>query len=196
MSMIILDVETTWLDFINCSIISIWAIDLENPNNQFSWECRVFDWAKIEKQALKIIWFTEAQVKDPNKQSLKDLLQKFLLWMSKIEDKTVGWHNVWYFDVRFLEFNAKKVWIEADFGYRTLDLHSVAYTIFVKNWVGIPSWNWYSSLSLDAILSNLWLPKEPKPHLAINWAKFEAEAFSRLLFWKKIFKEFEKYNVK
>jgi hypothetical protein len=36
---------------------------------------------------------------------------------------------------------------------------------------------------------------EPRPHNALNWAKYEAEAFSRYFYGKKLLPEFEKYDI-
>lgn len=39
------------------------------------------------------------------------------------------------------------------------------------------------------------LPNEPIPHNALTGAKMEAEAFSRFIYGKSFFKEFENYPV-
>jgi hypothetical protein len=39
------------------------------------------------------------------------------------------------------------------------------------------------------------LPSEPKPHRAINGARFEAEALSRLLFGRVMFDEFYNHAI-
>lgn len=55
------------------------------------------------------------------------------------------------------------------FGYRSLDLHSVAFAKLGK------------SLSLDRILQTVGLELEPKPHNALTGARLERDAFKRLL---------------
>lgn len=198
--MIVLDIETSWADPYNNSIVSIWAIELENPLNQFYEECKVFNWADIQPKALEVNWFTVEQITDITKQTVWELILNFINWCNGIDDRTVWWHNVGYFDLRFLEENGNKVWIKHNFwllnwNYRTIDLHTVAYSYLVRNNIEIVMKNNQSSLNLDYVLWLVWLPMEPKPHNGLNWAKYEAEAFSRFLYWKILLPEFEKYNL-
>lgn len=198
--MIVLDIETSWADPYSNSIVSIWAIELENPSNLFYEECRIFEWALIQDEALMVNWFSKEEITDVSKKSVNELLLSFMKWCDRIDDRTIWWHNVGYFDLRFLEENSNKCWLKNSFwlinwNYRTIDLHTVAYAYLTKNKLQIPFKNNLSSLNLDFILSLVWLPSEPRPHNALNWAKYEAEAFSRFLYGKKLFEEFKKYDL-
>ena len=198
--MIILDVETSSADPYKGSLVSLWAVELENPKNQFYGECRTYEWADIQEKALEVNWFTVAQITDITKQTVWELIHDFMQWCDMINDRTIWWHNVGYFDLRFLEENWNKAWIKHCFwllnwNYRTLDLHTVAYSHLVRNNIEIPMKNNQSSLNLDYVLWLVWLPMEPKPHNGLNWAKYEAEAFSRFLYWRKLLPEFELYDL-
>lgn len=198
--MIVLDIETSSADPYNWSVLSIWALEFENPENQFYGECRLLDWAEVQEKALEVNWFTLSQIKDDTKQTVYDLLNNFSNWFKNIRDRTIWWHNVGYFDLRFLEENAKKVNAQVEFwllkwNYRTVDLHSVCYSYLISKKIEIPFKNNQSAINLDFVLQLVWLPMEPRPHNWLNWAKYEAEAFSRLLYWRKLLKEFEIFEI-
>jgi hypothetical protein len=50
-------------------------------------------------------------------------------------------------------------------------------------------------LSADTTLKYVGIPPEPKPHHALNGAKYEAEAFSRLIYGKNLLHEFAQFAV-
>ena len=198
--MIILDIETSGADPYRNSIMSIWALELENPDNQFYGECKIIAWDEIQERALEVNWFTVEQITDITKMTVNELILEFMNWSDSIEDQTIWGHNVGYFDLRFMEVNWDRTWLKHNFwlvngNYKTLDLHTVSYEYHKRKWKNIPYKNNLSSLNLDTILGTVWLPTEPKPHNALNGAKYEAEAFSRYFYGKKLLPEFEKYEI-
>ena len=81
-------------------------------------------------------------------------------------------------------------------GYRSVDLHSVAFFHYLINGKKIPQKSdGRSGLNLTAILDYVGLPPEEKPHNGLNGAKLEAEAFSRLIKGKVLLKEYAKHPV-
>jgi hypothetical protein len=52
-----------------------------------------------------------------------------------------------------------------------------------------------SALNSDRVMKYVGIPPEPKPHNALNGAKWEAEAFMRLFYDKNLFPEFKEYPV-
>jgi transposase InsO family protein len=71
----------------------------------------------------------------------------------------------------------------------------MVYMDAIKRGIEIPRKNDRSDLSLGTILHYLGLPEEPKPHHALNGAKYEAEAFSRILYGKNLLSEFAQYSI-
>ena len=67
--MIILDIEASGTNYEKHSIVSIGAFDFDNPSNRFYEECRVWDGANIDEDALEVKGFTEAELRDPNKKT-------------------------------------------------------------------------------------------------------------------------------
>lgn len=192
--MIVADIEATGLDPRKHSILSIGAVELEHPDRQFYAECRMWEGASIMTDALAVNGFTRGECTDPRKHSLEEFMQLFLHWVEQCEDKTLAGHNV-SFDRDFLNDSFARSHIGWHFSYRTLDLHSMAYMDAVRRGIEIPHKNERVELSLDTILKYVGLPEEPKPHIGINGAKYEAEAFSRLLYDRNLLPEFSQYPL-
>ena len=124
--MIFLDVETTGLKKEKHSIASVGAVYLECPNHRFYEECRIWDGAEIEEEALKINGFTRESLADPKKHSLKETMISFLKWASECKDKTLGGENP-FFDREFISSALGRYSIKSPFGARTIDLHTTSY---------------------------------------------------------------------
>ncbi len=192
--MIVADIEATGLDPKKHSILSIGAIELEHPEREFYGECRMWEGASIMTDAIAVNGFTKQECKDPRKHSLGELMQSFLHWVEQCEDKTLAGHSP-SFDRDFLNDSFGRAGIGWHFAYRTLDLHTVAYVDMVKRGIPTPSKNDRTDISSDVIFNYVGIPSEPKPHIGINGAKYEAEAFSRLLYGKNLLPEFAKFPI-
>lgn len=192
--MIIVDAEMSGLNPYKHSIVSLGAVDFARPERQFYGECRIWDGAETDPEALAINGFTEADCHDKNRKSETELIKEFYIWVQDASDKTLAGQNV-SFDREFLNGALKRAGIEWRFSFRNLDLHSVFYLKFLKEGREIPLRDDQSALSLTKILESLGLPPEPKPHIAINGARYEAEAFSRIIRGKNLLPEFTQYPV-
>ncbi len=192
--MIILDVETTGINPYKNSIVSIGAIEFENPSNKIYLECRPFDNAVIEDAALKVNGYTREQLLDQNRMSLKDAITSFIQYVDKIPNKIISGQNV-FFDMSFLKCSIELYNIDYRFATRIIDQHSVCYVSMIKTGYKVPMKNGNSDLNSDLIMEYVGIPVEPKPHIAINGAIWEAEAMSRLLNGKNLLPEFKSYLV-
>jgi len=193
--MLVIDAEFSGLDPRAHSIVSIGAVDFADPERQFYGECRIWDGAHIMPEALAVCGFSEEQVRDPKKQSLEELAQSFHRWVEQSDDRTLAGQNV-ALDRDFLNESFRRAGLEFRFAHRNVDSHSVAFAYFAKKGMPLPKKSDYqSALSLASILTTLGLPPEPKPHIALNGAKLEAEAFSRLMFEKNLLPEFAQYPI-
>ena len=191
--MIFVDVETTGIDNVKNSIVSIGAIDFFNPVNQFYEECQVEEGKEIDSEALEVNGFSEKEIRNPLKKRIEEILRNFIGWAKKIENITLAGHNI-DFDRNFLKEAAKKYRIKWIFGSRIIDLHSTAINDYLMRGRNILIKNKRYDLTSDKIFVYVGLPKEPKPHNSLIGAKMEAEAYSRLIFKKELLKEFEKYK--
>lgn len=192
--MVVIDIETTGLDPLQHSILEIGALDFNNPSNQFYQKCRVFEGAAIDKHALIINGYNDNQLYDLNKQGLEDLLLNFIEWIKPIENKTLAGQNV-DFDILFLNVSLNRCNIDWILGWRKIDLHTLVYCDYLKKGYNPLIKNEVSNLSGDQIMKYVGIPPEPKPHTSINGVKYEAEAFSRLIYGKSLITAFRGYNI-
>lgn len=192
--MIVIDVETTGVDEVKHSILSVGAVDFEHPERQFYEECRAYTGAHIDDDGLAINGFTREQVMDPNKQTDEELIRHFITWALQTEEYTFAGQNP-SFDRDFLQRTANRYHLEWPFAFRTVDQHSVCFTHMIKRGVTPPVIHNHSDLNSDKIMQYVGIPAEIHPHNALNGAKIAAEALSRLLYNKNILPEFKDFPI-
>lgn len=195
--MIVVDVEASGIDPKVCSMVSVGALDLDNPTNRFYGECRVWDGAHIEEGALEVNGFTREEITDPSKQSEADLVHAFIKWGLQVGERTFAGQNV-SFDRDYLFESAKRAGhTDWPFAHRTIDTHTLAHMHMVKRGLTPPTDPVHkrSALNLDAVLVYCGIPEEPQPHNALTGALCHAEVISRLLYDKKLVPEFEQYEI-
>jgi DNA polymerase-3 subunit epsilon len=192
--MIIIDVEASGVSPEKDSLVSVGAVDFADPKRRFYQECRIWDGAHVEDEALRVNGFTVSEISDPKKKTDREVVLDFLAWIETAKEKTIAGHNP-SFDRDFLQASARRYHINWPLAHRTVDLHSIAYFDMFKHNVDRPVINNHSALNLDSILVYLGLPPEPKPHNALNGALLETEAFGRFFYEKPFLPEFERYPM-
>jgi DNA polymerase-3 subunit epsilon len=192
--MIIVDTELTGLDQEKDSLVSIGALDLSNPENQFYGECKIWHGAHVNEDALAVNGFTKEQIVDENKQTDGELVKKFIEWSLTCKEHTLAGQNP-YLDMQFIRNGAKRYHIDWNFAHRTIDQHTLCFMHMIKQGIVPPTDKNRTDLNSDKIMTYVGIPVEPHPHNALNGAKVAAEAISRLLFDKKLLPEFEKYEI-
>lgn len=193
--MIVLDVEASGLDPVKNSVVSVGALDLANPSNRFYMECRVWDGAHIEDEALAVNGFTREQLANQSKSSEADLTHAFKAWALKIEERTFAGQNV-SFDRDFMAQAAKRAGhTDWPFAHRTIDTHTLCYMHIIQRGMQPPIKNNRSALNLDAVLEYCGIPEEPSPHNALTGALCHAEVIARLLYSRKLLPEFMQYEI-
>lgn len=180
--MIAVDVETSGTDPRIHSILSIGAVDMSNPDNRFYGECRAWDGAVIEQEALNVNGFTVAQI-EAQELSECELTKNFIDWVKTIEsNKPIMCGQNVSFDRDFLSQAAKRCGNSSPFNYRVVDVHSVAWFYISMN-EGQPPKN----LSLNTIMTMVGAGREPDPHNALTGAMCSAECISRILTKQSMF---------
>lgn len=192
--MIIVDVETTGTHPDRHAIISIGAVDFTSPQRQFYRECRIWQGAHVQDEALAVNGATIQEITDPTRLAPEDALGQFIAWCKETDDRTLAGHNT-SFDRDFLQAAADRHNLAWHFGHRVIDLHSCGWMHMVQSGTKVPMRGGRSGLSCDAVLVYTGLPEEPKPHNGLMGAKMEAEAFSRLLHKKNLLEEFQQYPL-
>lgn len=195
MYMICVDIEASGLDPKKDSIVSIGAIDLNNPTRQFYEECRIWDGAHVSDEALAVNGFSLEEVNDVTKKTEGEAVRLFLAWAWEIEgDRTLTGQNV-SFDRDYLQYASLREGLDWDLAHRTVDTHTLAWMHMIKRGLPPPIANHRSALNLDGILNYCGIPEEPKPHNALTGAMCHAEVTARLLYDKKLLPEFESYPL-
>lgn len=194
--MLILDIEGSGTNYEKHSIVSIGALDFNNPDNQFYGECRIWEGAHIMDGALEVNGFTEAEITDPSKKTEAELVKEFLAWAEPLPDRTLAGQNVSY-DRDMLRAGAERAGLDWHLAYRTIDTHTLCWMHMVKAGLTPPldAEHHRSALNLDVVLNYCGIPDEPQPHNALTGAKSHAEVASRLLNDKKLLPEFEQFNI-
>lgn len=194
--MIVLDIEASGTEYEKHSIVSIGAIDIENPTRRFYGECRIWDGAHIMEDALAVNGFTEAHITDASKMSEGELVRTFYEWSQHFFDRTLAGQNV-SFDRDFLKAAGNREGLPWDFAHRTIDTHTLCWMHMVKRGITPPVdlQHRRSALNLDAILNYCGIEDEPEPHNALTGALSHAEVIARLLYDKKLLPEFEQYLI-
>jgi len=194
--MLILDIEASGTNYEKHSIVSIGAVDLDNPERRFYGECKIWDDAHIMDEALSVNGFTREQITDPNKMSEAELITQFLEWIEYLSNRTLAGQNV-SFDRDMLRAAVGRAGLNWTLAYRTLDTHTMCYMHMVKQGINPPidAEHKRSALDLDAILIYCGIPEEPQPHNALTGALSHTEVISRLLYNKPLLPEFSSYKI-
>lgn len=192
--MIVIDVEATGVVYHKHSIISIGAIDFENPDRQFYEECRIWDGAEINDQSLAITGFSREEVTDPQRKTEGEIVRAFLAWTTETHNRTLAGQNV-SFDRDYIKAAAEREGLDYDLAHRTIDTHTLAYMHHVKRDLPIPIEKNRTGLNLEYVARYCGIPEEPEPHNAFTGAMVHAEVIARLLYDKKLLPEFQDHEI-
>ena len=192
--MIVVDVETTSLDTQNGSIVSIGALDLNEPTEQFYDECRIWEGAKVEDEALAINGFSREEIADLAKKTEGELIASFVAWACMRENMTLAAQNV-SFDFAYIQEACKRARVDFPFAKRTVDVHSLVWMHMTQKGREAPVRNHHSVISLDFALEYCGLPKEPRPHNALTGAYAHAEVIARVAYNKSILPDYSSFPI-
>jgi DNA polymerase III epsilon subunit-like protein len=203
--MIVVDIETSGVDYVNSGIWQIGAVDL-STKEEFFQESRIDEEDSVSGEALLIIGKTEKQLRDSTKQSQKKLLANFFEWYSKRKNKVFIAQNP-QFDLVFLDIKAKKYGLKHHFGYRALDLHTLGALKYMEKNGNFLIEKELSGINLSKIITFCGLKdkriiiekgkiiQEGESHNALEDAELEAECFSRLVFGKNLFSKYSVFPI-
>ena len=192
--MIILDIEASGPNCWKNGILSIGAVDFEDPSREFYEECKLRGGVHIDKEALIYNGFTEGEIKDSSKKSEKEIIENFFEWAMNSQEHTIGGQTP-FFDVCFLQFAAEIYGLNFPLAHRMIDLHSICFLHMTKRGIKLPMVKGRSGLDSDGVMAYVGVSTEPRPHNAFRGAKWEAEAFTRLLYDKPLYQEFKNMKI-
>lgn len=189
--MIILDLETSGVHPDKNSILSLGAIEFENPDNRIYLECRLREGAEWSEEAERVHGIPRAKAKG-NSLSEEQLVRQFVEWAMNVHDRTLAGQCI-HFDFGFISECCRRYGIKWIFGYRIIDLHSVMYVMFKRLGHHLPSHEGISDISLDHIMVHLGIPRRQSTHNALHDALIETECFARIINGKPLLEEFKEY---
>jgi DNA polymerase III epsilon subunit-like protein len=194
--MIVLDVESTSLSPITGSMLSLGALDLDEPTNQFYDECRIWDGAHVTDEALAINGFTREEITDTSKKTEAELVAAFIAWATdRPKNRILAAQNV-SFDLEYVQEACKRAGIECPFGKRTIDTHTLVWLHMTERGLTPPlNESKHSAINLDFALTYCGIPEEPKPHNALTGAMCHAEVIARVAYNKNILPEFSSFPI-
>jgi len=192
--MIVLDIEASGTNYEKHSILSLGALDFDNPDYRIYLECQAWEGAHVDPDALAVNGFSEAEATDDTKETEAQLIAQFLTWADGVEDQTFAGQNV-SFDRDFVRVACERAGYNYPFAHRTIDTHTLAYMHYVLNGTPVPIVKRHTALNLDAIMQYVGIPEEPEPHNALTGALAHAEVISRLLYGKQLLAEFTQYPI-
>lgn len=195
--MIVVDIETSGVDYSKCGIIQIGAIDIKNPENTFMQDAKLGDEYMVvnsnsmleSKSVQELLGINEEQMKNADEQSEKELLEHFFQWVGKIEDKDLICQNP-QFDYAFIKTKSDKYGLNLPFSYRCMDLYTIAHLKYFDINKNFLIKNGHSDFGLSKTLELCGLEDNRKEHNAMEDAKLEAECFSRLVYGKNLIKDY------
>ncbi len=194
--MLVIDIEASGLDYKKDSIVSLGAIDFDNPDHRFYKECRIWDGAGYNLESLAVCGYSVDEITDLDKMPEGEMVRHFLEWSQHMADRTLAGQNV-SFDRDYLKAACEREGLAWDLAHRTIDTHTLCYMHMVKSGLTPPidAEHRRSALNMDVILNYCGIPEEPMPHNALTGALCHAEMISRLLNDKKLLPEFEQYDI-
>ena len=192
--MIVIDLETSGPYADVNGIVSIGAIEFENPENCFYEECRLEHIKQIDPISIEVTGFSEGQMRDPKKKSIKAVLLDFVDWLGTVKEKTFSAHNT-PFDWKFLEWEFRQYKMEWPFHFRSVDIHGLVYAHMRGRGAQPPIYNEVSALGLKKILEYCGVEDPREVHNALEDAKLEAECFHRIMYGKPMFAEYADQKI-
>jgi len=200
--MIVLDIETSGLDFHKCGIIQIGALELENPANQFLQEGRIDDDEGVvqstnlpnAKTVEEVTGKTEQQMRDKTLQSQMQLLENFFEWCKGVKVRNFICQNT-QFDYSFVLTKANKFGLSVPFYHRAFDLPTIAQIRYLDLKGKFSIKGSYTGMGLREILEFVGMKDERDIHSAIEDARITAECFSRLVYGKNLLEEFKEFPI-
>ena len=194
--MLILDVEASGTEYQKHSIVSIGAVDFENPANRFYGECKIWASGHVMDGALEVSQLPLRPITVESKKTEAELLTEFIEWTQHMSDRPLTGQNV-SFDRDFVKAALERAGQPYDLAYRTLDTHTMCWMHIINRGEKPPIDEQHrrSALNLDAVLNYCGIPEEPQPHNALTGALSHAEVTSRLLYGRKLLPEFEQFDI-
>ncbi|MEM0201437.1 MAG: exonuclease domain-containing protein [Candidatus Micrarchaeaceae archaeon] len=186
----VLDIETTGLNPNKCAILSVGIISYSDRINEFYKEYYPFEGAEVMEAGMKINGFELDKMNRSSESGPKNVVEDVRSFLKTNRCNVTAGQNP-SFDRNFVNAYAERYNSDFMIPIWMLDLHSVCMGYMIRNGIEIPRKpDGGLFLSGDAIMEFVGLGAEPKPHNALNGAKYEFEALCRILYGESVLPDF------
>ena len=172
--MIILDVQATGNDPERNSILSIAAVDFNDPEERFYEECQIWPGAEIDKEFFNASEVLEEELNDVHKKKESDIVQNFLYWIKQREGREFAGRDAQH-HVEFINAGLMRARIEESLPMNIRDEFD---------------------LGSKEVQKSVGLYPEPLPRVGINGALWSFETLYRLQNHARKLEEFDIYPLK
>lgn len=172
-NLIAVDVETTGLDSLTSSIVSIGAVHISS-GGYFYIECRPWEGAEVRDEALKVNGFTREYL-DVLETTEAQAVAMFQDWARGFTTNPIMLAHNSAFDKSFVSAACKRGEVKNSFNFRTVDVHSIVYTHMIRSGDTPPG-----QLSLNKCLEYFGLDREPDPHNALTGARCNVSLWEKV----------------
>ena len=186
----VLDIETSGLSPDRCAILSIGIVSYRERLNEFYREYYPFDGAEVVEESMKINGLDIDRIKRDPINDPKNAVEDVRAFLQNSGCNVTAGQNP-SFDRNFVNAYAERYGIDFRLPIWMLDMHSVCMAYMLERGIDIPRKQSVGLfLSGDKILEFVGLGAEPKPHNALNGARYEFEALCRLIYGKSVLPQF------
>ena len=189
----VLDIEATGLNWRKCAVRSIGLVSCyKGKINEFYKEYDFFDGAEIKMEGmLEPEYFHDDKTdKDPSKDP-RNVVYDVSAFLKANECNVTAGQNP-SFDRGFVNAYAERYTMDFRIPIWMLDLHSVCMAYMLSKSIDVPRKSGVGLfLSGDAIHEFTGLGPEPKPHNALNGARYEFESFCRIIYGMNVLPQFK-----
>jgi len=203
--MIIVDLETSGLNYEKSGIWQIGAYDLET-GNKFLEEARIDNEDIISDESLLVTGKTKEYLRNKNKQNQKQPLENFFNWCNKMNVGNILCQNP-QFDFPLLKLRADRYELRLPFHHRCFDLHTTAQLKYFELYDDFLLNENHSDMGLSNILNfvgiedqrrrikNKMIIKQGNEHNALEDAELTAECFYRLIYGRNLLDKYKEFKI-
>ena len=186
----VLDIEATGLDPRKCAILSVGIVSYGERLSEFYREYYPFEGAEVNRESMKINGLDIDKLERASTNDPKNVVDDVRTFLKANSCNVTAGQNP-SFDRDFINAYAERYGINFRLPIWMLDMHSVCLAYMLEKGIEVPRKpDGGLFLSGDAILAFAGLGAEPKPHNALNGARYEFEALCRIIYGKSVLPQF------
>ena len=187
----VLDMEMTGLDSQKCAILSVGIVSYTKKLNEFYREYYPFDDAEIVEAGMAINGFDLTKMEKNSINNPKNVVEDVKAFLMANNCNVIAGQNP-SVDRSFINAYAERFGSDFRIPIWMLDMHSTCLAYMIGKNITVPRKpDGGLFLTGDSILEFTGLGSEPKPHNALNGARYEFEALCRIIYGESVLPQFK-----